>query len=107
MLADLFCLGGGGDRKRLLLELRKVQSKNHRYYVFCSVGHLIQSGYKKSSLAVQKYFLLSKGPKSYKIKKRIGGNVEESKTIKGTVRPDWICMRVVSLESPLKAHQPL
>jgi hypothetical protein len=25
----------------------------------------------------------------------------------GTVRPDWICMRVVSLESPLKAHQPL
>jgi hypothetical protein len=26
---------------------------------------------------------------------------------KGTVRPDWICMRVVSLESPLKAHQPL
>ncbi len=27
--------------------------------------------------------------------------------IKGTVRPDWICMRVVSLESPLKGHQPL
>jgi hypothetical protein len=27
--------------------------------------------------------------------------------LKGTVRPDWICMRVVSLESPLKAHQPL
>ncbi len=27
--------------------------------------------------------------------------------VKGTVRPDWICMRVVSLESPLKAHQPL
>ncbi len=26
---------------------------------------------------------------------------------KGTVRPDWIYMRVVSLESPLKAHQPL
>jgi hypothetical protein len=26
---------------------------------------------------------------------------------KGTVRPDWICMRVVSLESPLKGHQPL
>jgi hypothetical protein len=25
----------------------------------------------------------------------------------GTVRPDWICMRVVSLESPLKGHQPL
>jgi hypothetical protein len=24
-----------------------------------------------------------------------------------TVRPDWICMRVVSLESPLKRHQPL
>ncbi len=28
-------------------------------------------------------------------------------SFKGTVRPDWICMRVVSLESPLKAHQPL
>ncbi len=27
--------------------------------------------------------------------------------IKGTVRPDWICMRVVPLESPLKGHQPL
>ncbi len=27
--------------------------------------------------------------------------------LKGTVRPDWICMRVVSLESPLKGHQQL
>ena len=27
--------------------------------------------------------------------------------LKGTVRPDWICMRVVSLKSPLKAHQTL
>ncbi len=27
--------------------------------------------------------------------------------LKGTVRPDWICMRVVPLESPLKGHQPL
>ena len=26
---------------------------------------------------------------------------------KGTVQPDWICMRVVSLESPLKGHQLL
>ncbi len=26
---------------------------------------------------------------------------------KGTVQPDWICMRVVPLESPLKGHQPL
>ncbi len=26
-------------------------------------------------------------------------------TVKGTVRPDWICM--VPLESPLKGHQPL
>jgi hypothetical protein len=25
----------------------------------------------------------------------------------GTVRPDWICMRVVSLKSPSKGHQPL
>ncbi len=28
-------------------------------------------------------------------------------SIKGTVWPDWICMRVVSLESTLKGHQPL
>ncbi len=27
-------------------------------------------------------------------------------SVKGTIRPDWICMRVVSLESPLKG-QPL
>jgi hypothetical protein len=27
--------------------------------------------------------------------------------IKGTVQPDWICMRGVSLVSPLKGHQPL
>ena len=29
--------------------------------------------------------------------------------LKGTVQPDWICMRVVPvpLESPLKGHQPL
>ncbi len=27
--------------------------------------------------------------------------------VKGTVRPDWICMRVVSLEHPLKGQQPL
>ncbi len=26
---------------------------------------------------------------------------------KGTVRPDWICMRVVPLDSPLKGLQPL
>ncbi len=31
----------------------------------------------------------------------------ETYTLKGTVRPDWICMRVVSLESALKGHQPL
>ena len=30
-----------------------------------------------------------------------------AKRFKGTVRPDWICMGVVSLESPLKGHQPL
>ncbi len=28
-------------------------------------------------------------------------------SFKGTVRPDWICMRVVPLESPLKGHQTL
>ncbi len=28
-------------------------------------------------------------------------------TFKGTFQPDWICMRVVSLESSLKGHQPL
>ncbi len=29
------------------------------------------------------------------------------RTFKGTVRPDWIWMRVVPLDSPLKGHQPL
>jgi hypothetical protein len=28
--------------------------------------------------------------------------LEKCKGLKGTVRPDWICMRVVRLESPLK-----
>ena len=32
---------------------------------------------------------------------------ESRRCFKGTVRPDWICMRVVPLESPLKGHQPL
>jgi hypothetical protein len=27
--------------------------------------------------------------------------------LKGTVRPDWICMRVVPLDRPWKEHQPL
>jgi|694.fasta_scaffold19608_6 hypothetical protein len=31
----------------------------------------------------------------------------KKKVIKGTVRPDWICMRVISLGSTLKGHQPL
>jgi hypothetical protein len=31
----------------------------------------------------------------------------EKMKVKGTVWPDWICMRVVPLESPLKGHQPL
>ncbi len=35
------------------------------------------------------------------------GPTEAELVLKGTVRPDWICIRVVSLESPLKGHQPL
>ncbi len=34
-------------------------------------------------------------------------NSSSRASVKGTVRPDWICMRVVPLESPLKGHQPL
>ncbi len=30
-----------------------------------------------------------------------------SNRLKGTVRPDWICMRVVSLDRPWKSHQLL
>ncbi len=30
-----------------------------------------------------------------------------SNDIKGTIRPDWICMRVAPLDSPLKGYQPL
>jgi hypothetical protein len=38
-----------------------------------------------------------------------GGSVamESATSSQITVRPDWICMRVVPLESPLKGHQPL
>jgi hypothetical protein len=38
---------------------------------------------------------------------KTGAELFKYANIKGTVRPDWICMRVVSLESPLKVHQPL
>ncbi len=31
----------------------------------------------------------------------------EPTALKGTVRPDWICMRVVPLDRPGKEHQPL
>ncbi len=41
------------------------------------------------------------------IKPSRGGFVSVNFIFKGTVRPDWICMRVVPLESPLKGHQPL
>ncbi len=34
-------------------------------------------------------------------------NARDRLCFKGTVRTDWICMRVVSLESTLKGHQPL
>jgi hypothetical protein len=27
--------------------------------------------------------------------------------LKGTIRPDWICMKGVSLNRSLKGHQPL
>ncbi len=30
--------------------------------------------------------------------------LKEVTGFKGTVRPDWICMRVVPLESPIKGH---
>ncbi len=34
-------------------------------------------------------------------------NFFSQKYLKVTIRPDWICMRVVPLESPLKWHWPL
>jgi hypothetical protein len=34
-------------------------------------------------------------------------NIFPLSQVQGTVGPDWICMRVVSLESPLKGHQGL
>ncbi len=39
--------------------------------------------------------------------KILNKNEKRKLLLKGTVRPDWICMRVVPLESPLKGHQPL
>ncbi len=52
---------------------------------------------------------------TYRTDGGMGGGGGEMKSVcvpvvqnfKGTVRPDWICMRVVSLENPLKGHQPL
>jgi hypothetical protein len=34
-------------------------------------------------------------------------NAQSSRFFKGTVRPVWICMRVVSLDRPWKGYQPL
>jgi hypothetical protein len=42
-----------------------------------------------------------------KDRRRVMMGQDRCETLKGTVRPDLICMRVVSLESPLKGHQPL
>jgi hypothetical protein len=42
--------------------------------------------------------------RQYRLLSKLG---EYCTALKGTVRPVWICIRVVSLESPLKAHQPL
>ncbi len=37
-------------------------------------------------------------------KTEINREKRPGQTFKGTVRPDWICMKVVSLESPLKGY---
>ncbi len=34
-------------------------------------------------------------------------NLDSISPFEGTVRPDWISLRVVSLDGPLKGHQPL
>jgi hypothetical protein len=39
--------------------------------------------------------------------KKVFQIVCQIKPFKGTVRPDWICMRVVPLDWPWKEHQPL
>jgi hypothetical protein len=44
---------------------------------------------------------------NYNLRQNITGYCFQFEFIKGTVRPDWICMRVVPLESPLKGHKPL
>jgi hypothetical protein len=51
MFADFF------DRKRLLPVSRKYRQKTTRYHIFCSVGHLIQSGYMQKCFAAHKLFL--------------------------------------------------
>jgi hypothetical protein len=58
----LFSIG-----KRLLQLSRKSRQRTTRYYVFCSVGHLIQSAYMESCYAAQKRLLLRKGQGYYKI----------------------------------------
>jgi hypothetical protein len=48
---------------------------------------------------------------SFAVQKIISEDAKRYKTVyisvKGTVWPDWISLRVVSLESPLKGHQLL
>ncbi len=47
--------------------IEKPRQRTTRYHVFCSVGHLIQSGIMESCLAAEERFLLFKGPGSFKI----------------------------------------
>ncbi len=51
--------------------------------------------------------LLARWSGNFSRNTHVSAIIRRSETFKGTVQPDWICMRVVPLESPLKGHQPL
>jgi hypothetical protein len=64
-----------------------------RYRIFDPVGHMIRSEHMKSCLTAQIWFMLFKGPGSFKINFKIGGNVDELKTY-----------RLIPLTPPLLFH---
>ncbi len=69
-------------------------------------------GKKSEAAVIDIIFHCNQNISFYNIAKLIGKLHEYSQSAggmssSGTVRPDWICMRVVSLKSPLKGHQPL
>jgi hypothetical protein len=58
---------------------RKIIHVSSRYRIFDPGGHMIRSEHIKNCLTAQTRFMLFKGPGSFKINFKIGGNVDELK----------------------------